>query len=708
MAASIRQYNKKIWIALIVLFSAGLGFALSNNDSFRSVEHSGIDLLFQIRPKPTEITETIVVMIDEKSYAPEFGYYDPLPRRYIARLIDTLAAKGAKTIALDIAFYDKLDVLDPKGDTLLVQSMKRAGNVIAVSIWYPQEDGTIKNQFPHPFFMSALKGVGYANLQIYGSGVLSSVRAVRPIQKMGDGTTVLSFSSLAYCEIMDIKKEKFIEEVESRAWDVVPPIPMDAQGNMIINYVGPPATWVKQPDGEWTQNNEGTIYTYRSSKITGAESSQWPEDFLKDKLVLVGNGSEFAVDRFITPYYESYLNNWMYGAEVHANAFLTMLNKKFLQRTSPVTTFGLMLVFCLLMVLATIRFGFVGEAFVAVILLLSTWALGFHLFAAEKLWLPVWSMTISVLFAYFSTSIYQAFTEERNKKQIKSMFSRYAPPAYVDELVKDPTKLELGGEEKEISILFSDIEGFTTISESLSPRKLIEMLNDYLNTMTHLIFNQGGSLDKYIGDAIVAVFGAPLPQNEHALHACYAALDMQKALIEFRQRTTTMGLPVVRSRVGINTGHVVFGNIGSDIRYDYTGIGDHMNLASRLEGANKEYGTYIMISEFTYDQVRERVIARDLDLIVVKGKSKPVKVYELLGRANEPLPEDLRKTVEYYQEGIALYRGRKWEEAIKKFEQALAYSHTDEPSKLYIQRCKHMIANPPGQEWDGSFHMTSK
>ena len=707
MAARIRQYNKKIWISMIILFSASLGYVLSFNDSFRSVEHSGIDILFQIRPKPAEISETIVVMIDEKSYAPEFGYYDPLPRRYIARLIDTLAAKGAKTIALDIAFYDKLDVLDPKGDSILVQSMKRAGNVIAVSIWYPQEDGTITNQTPHPFFMSALKGVGYANLQIFGAGVLSSVRAVRPILKMSDGQTALSFSALAYCEIMDLPKEKFIEEVESRQWNVVPPMPLDGQGNLIINYVGPPATWVKL-DGEWTQNNEGTINTYRSSKITGEESGSWPEDFLKDKLVMVGNGSEFAPDRFITPYYDNAQTNWMYGAEVHANAFLTMFNKKFLQRSSPILTISLMLLFCFLMVWATVRFGFVGEGVVAVTLLTATWAIGFHFFAAEGIWLPVWSLTISVLFAYFSTSIYQAFTEERNKKQIKSMFSRYAPPAYVDELVKDPTKLELGGEEKEISILFSDIEGFTTISESLSPRKLIEMLNDYLNTMTHLIFNQGGSLDKYIGDAIVAVFGAPLPQNEHALHACYAALDMQKALVEFRQRTTAMGLPAVKSRVGINTGNVVFGNIGSDIRYDYTGIGDHMNLASRLEGANKEYGTYIMISEFTYSQVRERVIVRDLDLIVVKGKSKPVKVYELLGRANEPLAEEQRKLVEFYQNGITLYRDRKWNEAIKKFEQALTYSHTDEPSKLYIHRCKELIANPPGADWDGSFHMTSK
>lgn len=704
---AIRLYNKRIWVASIVLVSVLLGYALSISPNFQSTEYSGMDTMFRwkARPSSEKAQEAVVVMIDESAYSKTYGYYDPLPRRYIAQLIDTLAVKGAKAIALDIAFFDKLDVLDAQGDSVLLRSMKEAGNVIAVSIYNPDDDGALQDQLPDPFFKSGLRGVGYANLEISGAGMLASARDVKPINTMGNGEMVLSFSSLAFCVMNDLPTDQFINDIQSQEWAYVPSIPLTEKGSMIINYVGPPATWIKQKDGSWTQNSEGNIITYRSSQLTTDIS--WPSDLLKDKIVFVGNGSEFVPDRFVTPYYELNKNNWMYGAEVHANAFLTLLHKQFIQRAGSLLIIGVLFIACASMVFATVRFGFTGELSVAIGLIIGGWVFAYLLFTSG-VWFPVWSTTVSIVFAYFSTSIYQAFTEERNKKQIKTMFSRYAPPAYVDQLIKDPSKLELGGEEKEISILFSDIEGFTSISENLSPKQLVEVLNDYLNTMTHIIFDQGGNLDKYIGDAIVAVFGAPLPQNEHALHACYAALEMQKALIDFRAKLAEKKLPLIRSRIGINTGGVVVGNIGSDIRYDYTGIGDHMNLASRLEGANKQYGTFVMISEFTYEQVRERVIVRELDRIVVKGKSKPVKVFELIGRANEPLPESTRKMIEFYQQGMALYMKREWGEAIQKFEQALTSVHTDEPSKLYIQRAKSFMETPPPPDWDGSYHMTSK
>jgi adenylate cyclase len=708
MKPVIRRHNRNLWIFLIILFSTGVGLFISVNPNFQHVEENRLDMMFEYKAGPLDekIPDVVIVMIDEKSYEADFGYYDPIPRRYIARLIDTLAAKGAKAIAVDIAFYDKLAKLDARGDSVLVRSMKHAGNVIAVSIWHAQDDGSFKIQMPHPFFKAALKGVGYANLEVSGGGVLASVREVKPIETMSDGKTLLSFSALTYCTYMNLDPAKFMEEVQSRNWEIVPRIPLSEKNAMIINYVGPPSTWIKQPDGLWTQKSESRIVTYRSSSLTS--DIFWPGDLFKNKVVFIGNGSEFVPDKFITPFYKENINNWMYGAEVHANAFLTLATKNFIQRTSfPVEALMLLLI-AVIMVLATVRFGFTGEMSVAIVLFVVIWGSGYLLFSSFGLWLPVTSMWITMGVAYFSTSIYQAFTEERNKKQIKNMFERYAPPAYVDILIKDPSKLELGGEEKEISILFSDIEGFTSISENLGPKELVGLLNDYLGAMTKLIFDQGGSLDKYIGDAIVAVFGAPLPQNEHALHACYAALDMQKVLIEFRKKLSEKGLPPIKNRIGINTGKVVFGNIGSDIRYDYTGIGDHMNLASRLESANKQYGTYLMISEFTYLQVRERVIVRDLDVIVVKGKSKPVKVFELIGKANEPLAEDIRKMVEFYQDGIDNYREMKWTEAIQKFEQALTFSHNDEPSKMYIQRCKDFIANPPPGDWDGTYHMTTK
>lgn len=703
MKTPIRPHRTRLWITVIIATTTLFGLYLSLNPSFRGIEESAMDILFSLRQWPSDkkAEEVSVVMIDEKSIETEFGYYDPLPRRYLARLIDTIASKGARVIAVDIAFYDRLHQLDARGDTLLVEAMRRAGNVVSVSIWHDQEDGTRHLQYPDSFFRSAMVGVGFANLQLSGSGGMSTVREVKPVTLIGEDTA-MAFSAMAYCIYRGIQPSAWAKEMLSGTGQV----PVGRHGAMAINFIGPPPLWEKQTDGNWLQKKEGHIVTYRSSRLTG--DVEWPPDLFQDKLVVIGNGSEFVPDRFVTPYYQSNLGNWMYGAEVHANAFLTFLYGDFLRPIGWPVVLSVLLIMTIMVVMSTIRLGLIGEMAVTFGVIAVVWIAAYWLFAAMDVCVPVMSFTLTVLSGYFATSIYQAFTEERDKRQIKSMFARYAPPAYVDQIVQDPSKLELGGEEKEISILFSDIEGFTNISESLSPKQLVELLNEYLGAMTGVIFNEGGSLDKYIGDAIVAVFGAPLPQNEHALHACYAALAMQSRLQTLRESWRSRSLPMIRNRIGVNTGTVVFGNIGSDIRYDYTGIGDNMNLASRLEGANKQYGTYIMISEFTYDQVRERVVVRDLDVIVVKGKSKPVKVFELLGRSNEPLPADIRRMLEHYQDGIDLYRKQKWQDAILKFEQALTGVHNDEPSKIYIRRCREFLENPPPADWDGTYHLTEK
>ncbi len=708
MKPVIRRHHKKLWLTVILLMTTLLGLYFSQAPVFRTTEESALDIFFKLRVKPVseKSPETVIVMIDEASLEQDYGYYDPLPRRYLARVIDTLDAKGAKVIAVDIAFYEKMHKLDPGGDTALIQSMKKADNVIAVSIWHDQEEGGVFYQEPHPFFKEGLKGVGYANLQISGGGMLARVREVKPIAQVGEDQVALSFSSLAYCLYRGIDPNDYIRDIQNRENTILKDLPLYNRGNMYINFVGPPARWRKEGNNQWMQISEGNMLTYRSSKLTGEVA--WPEEFFRDKIVFIGNGSEFVPDRFVTPYFSENLANWMYGAEVHANAFLTLLHQNFISKTPVWIVFFILLVLTFAIIQITVRYGFLLEITSVAGMILIIWVIGYMLFANYQLWLPVMSMSLAVFIAYFSTSVYQAFTEERNKKQIKSMFARYAPPSYVDELSKDPTKLELGGEEKEISILFSDIEGFTTISENLSPKQLIELLNEYLGAMTNAIFHQGGTLDKYIGDAIVAVFGAPMNLDNHALKACSAAVEMRKTLDRIRDGWIQRGFPSVKARIGLNTGRVVFGNIGSDIRYDYTGIGDAMNLSSRLEGANKQYGTYCMISEFTYDQVRDSVIVRDLDFIIVKGKSKPVKVFELIGLKDEPLAENRKQMLAHYQKGIELYRHQQWNDAIVKFQEALESVPDDSPSKLYVQRCHEFITSPPGADWDGTYHMTSK
>jgi len=240
----------------------------------------------------------------------------------------------------------------------------------------------------------------------------------------------------------------------------------------------------------------------------------------------------------------------------------------------------------------------------------------------------------TITLSYIASIFYQYFTESRQKKLIKSFFNAYVPPALVDQMIANPDSFKLGGERRELTMFFSDIKGFTSISESYkdNPEKLVELLNEYLGAMTDIIFKYGGTLDKYIGDAVVAFWNAPIPVKDHAKQACWAALEMQETLARLREKWKAEGKPPIYSRMGINTGTVIVGNMGSSSRFAYTAMGDAMNLASRLEAANKAFGTSIMISQFTYEQVKDYCLCRELATITVQGKTEPIKVYELVGR----------------------------------------------------------------------------
>jgi adenylate cyclase len=258
-----------------------------------------------------------------------------------------------------------------------------------------------------------------------------------------------------------------------------------------------------------------------------------------------------------------------------------------------------------------------------------------------------------------------------------------------------------------MTVFFSDLAGFTTISESMTPRELVSVLNEYLTTMSEIIFRHGGVVDKYIGDAIMAFWNAPLEQPDHASLACLTALDQQDALRELQSRFAERKLPHIDFRVGINTGHMVVGNMGSAARMDYTVMGDAVNLASRLEGANKSFRSRIMISEFTYQKARDAIEVRPLDLIRVKGKTVPIQVYELVDRKGALTP-DQKNAFGHYAEGLKLYHDRQFARAMDAFKKTLGLLPHDGPSRTYIERCETFIAFPPPPAWDGVFVMTTK
>ncbi len=273
--------------------------------------------------------------------------------------------------------------------------------------------------------------------------------------------------------------------------------------------------------------------------------------------------------------------------------------------------------------------------------------------------ISVVSAILAVLGGYVMSTTYHLVTERKERMLIKSMFSTYLNPSLVDELVAHPERLVLGGRREELTVLFSDIEGFTAMSEHLPPESLVSILNEYFSVMSGLIFQNDGTLDKYEGDAIMAFWGAPIPQADHALRACVTALQMQKSLVQLNEEWKKLERPPLRVRIGLNTGDMVVGNMGAIGKFAYTVIGDSVNLASRLEGANREYRTGIMVADRTYELVREEILGRELDRITVKGRREPVRVYELLGMKKDETTDELERFLAHYSEGMTGYFSRR-------------------------------------------------
>jgi adenylate cyclase len=325
----------------------------------------------------------------------------------------------------------------------------------------------------------------------------------------------------------------------------------------------------------------------------------------------------------------------------------------------------------------------------------------------QNIWVDGILLAASLGLTFAMSTAFSYATEGRQRRQIKQVFSHYMSDLLIQDLLRNPDKLRLGGEKRVLTVFFSDLAGFTTLSEKLTPDEVVTLLNRYLTAMTDIILDSGGLIDKYEGDAIMAFWGAPLPQEDHALRACRAALDNQTRLAELRQEFMKMGLPPVHARIGINTGEMIIGNMGSNQRFDFTVIGDSVNLASRLEGVGKEYGTRIIISEDTYRQAADGLEVRELDLIRVKGKEMPVRIYELLAKKGA-LDERGQKVRDLFAEGLAHYRRQDWSEAISRFQGILALAIEDGPAQTFIKRCQEFMQVPPPAPWDGVYRLTSK
>jgi adenylate cyclase len=324
-------------------------------------------------------------------------------------------------------------------------------------------------------------------------------------------------------------------------------------------------------------------------------------------------------------------------------------------------------------------------------------------FVNKGLWITNIFPFLENIFIFSSLTIYGYLTEKKERHFIENTFGKYMSPKVVDKLLEDPTGLKLGGEEKELTAFFTDLGGFTTFSEQLSAEGLVNLLNEYLSEMTEVLLKYGGTLDKYDGDAIKAFFGAPVYFEDHAKRACWVAVEMQEKLATLREKR-----PELNMRIGVNTGMMVVGNMGSKHRMNYGMNGDSVNLAARLEGANKEYGTLTLISESTYEQAREFIEAREIDYVRVVGRTNPTRIYELLGKKGF-MDSPVLEILPLYNEGLKFYKESKWEKAISYFEKALEKYSEDGPSITLLKRCQSFQKDSKTEKnWDGIYSISSK
>ena len=593
----------------------------------------------------TPLDGIAIVAIDDKSLQ-EIGRW-PWNREIFAKTIENL--EQSKAIGIDVAFFE---ASEQEQDKILGEALSEKTVIPIEYTSFAKENGKITGKrMLKPIQELSNAKTGYVNIVTDKDGVTRAIN-------MQVSEEYDNFAHILY----GLYWNKKLGKKTSR---------------FLVNFAGPPGS-------------------FRTYSLTDIYNNRINKEEFNNKLVLIGATSPDMHDDYFVP---TSKGKAMPGVEIHANAIQTMINKDFLGKQPKIATIFLLLAASLLIAIAFYRFQIIGATIAAPILLIGYLFLAIYVFNYGII-LNLIYVPLAIALTYTAETAQFYYREKKEREKTRGAFSKYVSPAVVDELMKDPEKLKLGGIRKEITVFFSDIRGFTTISEKLSPEKLVHILNEYLTAMTDIIMKHEGVVDKYIGDAIMAFWGAPMKQPNHAEMGCSTAVDMIKKLEELKKKWAGEKFPEINIGIGLNTGPAVIGNMGSYERFDYTAMGDTINLGSRLEGLTKAYGVNIIASESTKKAVKGKFVFRKLDLVRVKGKKKPITIYELICRGKEK--HDADKIIAY-ETGLKLYLNRKWNKAIKEFEKV-----NDFASKEFIKRCRAFKKNAPAKEWDGVWVMTTK
>ena len=672
--------------AVVVLFL--LALPAQRYEWFSAVEDQTVSLRHLLRAKADFPGNVVFVNTDEAFFKAYKSW--PLRRTDIARIVTNLHALGAKVIGVDNLF----DFPNSYGeDPQTAQLLKDAGNVVVVSTAMVQDGRIVGMRYPVPE-IKAVTSTGYSNVESASAQVESISRIkLYPESSQRVGGWPFAVQVLA----------RSLDATPSLRGDVLHigskiAVPIDHNNHIYIDF--PLFGAGERSYSESPFHGVSALDVLDLSKLD-AERRDELQELIHGKIVLVGDTSEVSHDYFTTPI------GVTYGVEI-IGATIDTLQRNGPLRLAPqwleiVTALVLMagLIATAFIVRPGLRVGIAAVEF-------FVWlAFAVALYCYAGLIVSMSYMMIVGTLSFLVVNL-RYYLQERNQKAlIRDAFGQYLSPKVVNILVKDPTKLSLGGERREMTAFFSDLAGFSTISEQLSPEGLVALLNEYLTSMCDIIAEYDGTVDKFEGDAIIAFWGAPLDQANHAELGCLATIDMQRYMHGYRQRLLERRQPMLNMRVGVNSGAMLVGNLGSKQRMDYTIMGDAVNLAARLEGANKEYRTYTMISEHTYRHVQQLVEVRELDRIRVVGKREAVTVYELLERKGA-LSSSMQEVLAHYNAALAQYRQGDFRAARQLFERAHALDERDGPVNTYLQRCSRYVDMPPPSSWDGVYELDSK
>ena len=719
--SSFSKHYKKWYSGFVFAVLITLLVVLLQRFSFMQIlEAKSLDARFSIiEPPETASKDIILVGIDDSSlkYFADNGISWPWPRNFYAHLLDYLTESGAKSVVFDLLFYQPdIDRSESDGtatDKAFAEAIRKNGNVILASQLTREDLGsrfdtsrfyldlnknvdTTSKQFngilaPITPLLHATRHLGIVNVEPDPDGIIRRVPLIYPFNgRFLPQIAVSAFLSSKNTPVHIQRLSKYMDIAGTH-------VPLDDTGNYLIHWYG------RQPICQFIKCVPISAVIQSASAAQAGVTPQLLPDLFKDKFVIIGVTAGGLMDLKSTP-----VSDIQPGMEIWTTILLNLIRNDFIKYSSfLLNALQVMIVAFIVFSLITQIHGIASH----VLVLFMTVIIGGETFFAWRFYKLALNFTMPIcglIVSYLTHTSLGYFIEGQAKRKISKAMSRYLHPDLVQQIALAPEQVKMGGQEVEATVMFSDIYDFTTISESFTPHELVAHLNSYFSDISGFILDHGGMLDKYTGDGIMAIFGAPLPRDNHALLACRAALAHKDFSIKLGSgnHLSVADQFHSRTRLGIHSGKIVAGNIGSSRRMDYTAIGDTVNLSARLEGVNKIYKTKIIISDATFRLVKDEFICRELDFLTVKGKKTPTRIYELIAYRDHG-DNDRYQWIEKYHEALDIYRQGNWENAGKLFEALAQKRDNDPPSLVMAERCKYLIENPPAH-WDGILKLEVK